>query len=115
MRVVFEDKDKTPVDLESSVPEEVLRDLLCDTREQTQQLVEMMRTISINISDMQHIMSENLPRLGDLIEDVMQELKENTKKGCDSATELQESISETVDALKEVAKAIIEVKKEDKK
>ena len=91
----LEEKDTTSVDMELSVPEQTLRDLVCITESSITALAGQMDSMSKDMKSMRDTMSFNLPAIIDRLQALIECMDSNLTKGVDKTDELIQVMKET--------------------
>jgi hypothetical protein len=93
----LEEFDQTSVDIEMSLPEQSLRDLICITEESIQALAGQMDVMTQNVADMTQVLGDKLPAVVEKLEELIKVINENTEKGMAKTDELMKALEKNND------------------
>jgi len=90
----LEERDTTSVDMEMSVPEQTLRDLVCITENSIIALAGQMDSMSKDMQIMRDTMFDNLPTIVEKLEALVVCIDKNTDRGIAKTDELLEAMKD---------------------
>lgn len=96
----FTEKDVGGAELEASVPEELLVDLLCGTQDSLESMLEKLDTLTETVAAMKDSLEEHLPGVAGETREVREAIIEKTDEGVEQSKEFVTAVENLIDELR---------------